>query len=212
MVTKTIQINGQEFILHPSGSVFWTNKKMLLIADVHLGKVSHFRKAGFAVPADSISENFLQLDAVTEYFKPGIICFLGDLFHSDINNEWNLFNYWVLKSQAKIILIAGNHDVIPLQRYRDIGVEVYKEQVIDDFLLTHHPTDREGLFNFSGHIHPAVKLRGSGRQFLKLPCFFQKPDQMILPAFGKFTGTYQMIPTEHDCVYAVTKDEVIVVC
>ena len=211
-MTQTIFIQGNTFILHPSGCIFWKEKRMLLIADVHLGKVTHFRKAGLAVPPDSVMGNFKQMNAVISYFEAESICFLGDLFHSEINKEWDLFSEWVNSISVKIILIAGNHDIISPKKYTEINVPVYSEWVIDGFLLTHHPEDREGLFNFSGHIHPGIRLRGSGRQWMKLPCFFKKENQLILPAFGDFTGTYLMIPTKNDCVYAVTKDEVILIC
>lgn len=211
-MTKTVEISGQTFILHPTASIYWVEKNILLISDVHLGKVMHFRKHGMAVPENSISRNFEQLDAAVAYFNPEVIIFLGDLFHSKINSEWDLFENWVAQAAARIILVAGNHDIIDKKHYEFLHIDVCSEYIIGDFLLTHHPEEREGFYNFSGHIHPGIKLHGIGRQSLKLPCFFQKKHQMILPAFGEFTGQYFLIPTEHDCVYAITKDEVILIC
>ncbi|MES2575723.1 MAG: ligase-associated DNA damage response endonuclease PdeM [Bacteroidota bacterium] len=207
----TITINNQVFILHQSGAVFWEEKKMLLISDVHLGKVAHFRKHGIGIPKDAVFENFIRLDAVLELFSPQTIVFLGDLFHSKINNEWDFFVEWTKKHSQKIILLEGNHDIISKQFYAHLNIEIFKEFIIHDFLLTHHPTEKEGLFNFCGHIHPGIQLKGLGKQFLSLSCFFRKPNQMIFPAFGEFTGNYYLIPTENDIVYAITKEEVIVV-
>ena len=211
-MTKTVTINNQEFILHPTGAMFWTQQSMLLISDVHLGKVMHFRKHGAAIPGNSVSKNFEQLDKAFGYFHPQKIVFLGDLFHSKKNTEWFLFEEWVGKTDANIILVAGNHDIIDPKHYKELNVKICSELVVGQFLLTHHPEEREEFFNFSGHIHPGILLRGLGRQSLKLPCFFQKPNQMILPAFGEFTGQYNLIPTEHDCVYAITKEEVVLIC
>ena len=45
---KRIKLKGNHFDLHPSGAAFWV--ETLLLADVHLGKVAHFRKNGIAVP------------------------------------------------------------------------------------------------------------------------------------------------------------------
>lgn len=208
-MTYTITIKDQEFILHPSGSIFWPGKSMLLIADVHLGKVSHFRKAGFAVPPKSISKNFVQLASAMDFFKPARVCFLGDLFHSSINNEWDLFVDWFNDCECEVILVAGNHDIISPQKYADLQIMVVSELASEGFLLTHHPTEKEGFFNFCGHVHPCVRLQGIGRQFLKLPCFFRKPNQVILPAFGEFTGNYELVPEEGDLVYVVTKESVI---
>lgn len=210
-MTINIKIKSQTFVLHPSGALFWVDRKALLISDVHLGKVSHFRKHGVAIPKSAVSKNFARLTDVVDYFDPESVVFLGDLFHSSKNSEWKLFVEWSDCCVAEIILIAGNHDIIARENYDTIEVKVFKELEIDGFLLTHHPTERKGLFNFSGHIHPGIELRGFGGHRIKLSCFFQKKNQMILPAFGEFTGKYLMIPEASDVVYAVTKEEVILI-
>ena len=208
-MTLDIHIQGKEFQLHPLGGLFWKEKSLLLISDVHLGKVNHFRKFGAAVPRRAIHKNFVLLDMIVADFQPFQICFLGDLFHSSLNKEWELFENWVGKTPAEIILVSGNHDIIAPEKYRQLNVEIFPELIIDNFLLTHHPEERQGLFTFCGHIHPAVKLHGFGRQKLKLPCFFKSKSQMILPAFGEFTGTYTMNPSKNDEVYAIVEDVVV---
>lgn len=208
-MTLDIHIQGKEFQLHPLGGLFWVEKSLLLISDVHLGKVNHFRKFGAAVPRKAIHKNFVLLDMIVADFQPFQICFLGDLFHSSLNKEWELFENWVAKTPAEIILVSGNHDIIAPEKYRQLNVEIFPELIIDNFLLTHHPEERQGLFTFCGHIHPAVKLHGFGRQKLKLPCFFKSKNQMILPAFGEFTGTYTMNPSKNDEVYAIVEDVVV---
>jgi DNA ligase-associated metallophosphoesterase len=210
-MTLEIEINSRAFVLHCSGAVYWAEQRMLLISDVHLGKISHFRKHGSALPGNAMFKNFLKLDAAVEFFNPESICFLGDLFHSTLNNEWKLFEEWVEKTQLPIVLVAGNHDIISPHKYEELEIKVVSEWALGGFMLTHHPQEREGYYVISGHIHPAVLLEGMGRQFLKLPCFFRTPNQMILPAFGEFTGTYVMEPKEEDIVYVVTKDDVVMV-
>ncbi|TDW48792.1 putative phosphoesterase [Flavobacterium sp. 270] len=206
-----IEIKNQAFILHSSGALFWENKKLLLISDVHLGKVSHFRKHGIAIPNNAIAENFNKLTAVVALFNPEKVIFLGDLFHSSKNQEWDLFEEWVSCCVSEIILVAGNHDVIDKKHYTDINISVLQFLQIDEFLLTHHPTERKGWFNFSGHIHPGVILRGLGGQSLKLPCFYQKENQLILPAFGEFTGKHIMKPDREDIIYAIAEEHIIVI-
>jgi len=204
-----IKINNETFILHCSGAVFWEEKKTIIISDVHLGKVTHFRKHGIAIPQNAISENFRKITEVLDYFNPDKIIFLGDLFHSTKNAEWDLFENWVLDNNYETYLITGNHDIIDENHYRKIGVIVVEMLEIDHFFFTHHPTEKENSFNFSGHIHPGILLRGLGLQSLRLPCFFHKPNQMILPAFGEFTGKYFLKPNVEDIVYAIAGNEVI---
>jgi len=72
--------------LHPYKVIYIPDMKTLLIADVHIGKVSHFRKNGMAIPSTIIDTNFLRLNHCLEFFNPDEIYFLGDLFHSRWNN------------------------------------------------------------------------------------------------------------------------------
>ncbi len=208
-MNQVTTILGNTFTLHPCGVVYWEEKDLLLIADVHLGKVSHFRKYGSAVPQQAILANFKQLDKAVNAFKPSVICFLGDLFHSYLNGEWKLFEDWVRSRPEKILLVAGNHDILSPGLYQTLNIAIHPEIVLGRFLLTHHPEEREGFFNFSGHIHPGIKLSGKGRQILKLSCFFKSENQLILPAFGTFTGNYYLKPKEGNAVFAITKNEVI---
>jgi len=207
-MTKAIQIRDQNFILHASGALFWEEELLLIISDVHLGKISHFRKFGSALPRKAAEGNFRKLDEVLAFFVPQKICFLGDLFHSSINQEWRRFEKWMEGVKLPVILVEGNHDIISPLRYEQLGVQVTPEIRIKNFFLTHHPEEREAWFNFSGHIHPGIRLSGPGRQVLKLPCFFQREHQMILPAFGEFTGNYMLTPEGSDKVHVITGERV----
>jgi DNA ligase-associated metallophosphoesterase len=209
MTSQRILIAEQHLVLHPSGVVYWEEEGVLLISDVHLGKVTHFRKYGAAIPQEVIQKNFEVLQDCLSLYKPKTVCFLGDLFHSSLNREWQLFESWVHKSAVKIILIAGNHDIISPLKYENLGISLVTELIWGPFLLTHYPEERVDLFNLSGHIHPAVRLRGKGRQSLRLPCFFKNKHQMILPAFGAFTGTHVLKKKGEDEVYAIADAMVI---
>lgn len=208
-MTKTITIFNQHFVLHPSGVLYWKEEDLLVISDVHLGKISHFRKFGSAVPQKAVIGNFQRMNVVLDFFEPSKIVFLGDLFHSSLNKEWLLFEDWIGHVSAEVFLIEGNHDIISPLKYRDLGVMLLPEMIVENFLLTHHPEERDGFFNFSGHLHPGVKLTGLARQTLSLPCFFKSARQMILPAFGEFTGKHILRPKKGDEVYVLTREEVI---
>ena len=204
-----IKIQNQDFVLHPYGAAYWPEQEVLLVADVHLGKVSHFRKHGSAVPLKATSQNFVKLDQLRKEFDPEHIVFLGDLFHSSLNMEWNMFEEWVGHIDNRVHLIAGNHDIISPLKYEALGIKIYSDVTVSGFHLSHHPVDLKDHFNICGHIHPGFKMRGNGKQMLKLPCFFRSANQMILPAFGEFTGNFFMQPEEGDRVFAITGKEVI---
>lgn len=208
-MTQSVEISNQHFELHPSGAVYWAERSMLMIADVHFGKIAHFRKNGAAVPVAASARNFEQLNSVVQQYKADNICFLGDLFHSSYNNAWLPFEKWVRSCRSKIVLVAGNHDIIDPHKYESLGIEVVPSIELEGFLLTHHPVEMESRFNFSGHIHPAVRLFGRGRQRLKLACFFKTTNQLILPAFGTFTGKHTLKPNETDEIFAIVDGEVM---
>ncbi|GLB48370.1 ligase-associated DNA damage response endonuclease PdeM [Neptunitalea lumnitzerae] len=207
-MTEDLSIGNNNFILHPSGALFWVEEKTLLVADVHIGKTAHFRKHGIAVPTNVSLENFTKLNRLIQFFKPEKIWFLGDLFHSTLNNEWHLFENWVLQQNAAITLVIGNHDIIAPTLFKKLGITIVAEIRTVEFLFTHHPETHATLFNFCGHIHPGYKLRGLGKQLLKLPCFAKKGNQLILPAFGDFTGNYYLTKSEADAIYACTEEAI----
>src|SRR5690606_28389802 len=147
-----------DFVLHPSGAAYWPAYNLLLVADVHLGKVAHFRKAGMAVPPASILANFRKLDEVVAYFEPTIICFMGDLFHSDLNREWELFSAWSRGQSAQLVLVAGNHDIVDRSLYYQLSIDVIGTLVIDGIWLTHQPDIHAERPNICGHVHPCVSI------------------------------------------------------
>ncbi|WP_124978800.1 ligase-associated DNA damage response endonuclease PdeM [Nonlabens xiamenensis] len=204
-----VQLKDQHFILHPTGACYWEEQDVVLLADVHLGKSGHFRKHGMAVPAQADDREYDKLNEVISFFQPSRLWFLGDLFHSYRNAEWHFFEQWVRSQPIDLALVMGNHDVISRAEFERLGVKTYESLRMGKFVLTHHPMDLEGHFNIAGHVHPAVRLKGMGLQRLKLPCFFCTEHNMILPAFGDFTGTYTMSPKKGDRIFAIADREVV---
>jgi metallophosphoesterase superfamily enzyme len=87
-------------------------------------------------------------------------------------------------------------------------MDVVEELREGPFLFSHDRVESE-LFNFHGHIHPGVRLRGKGRQSVVLPCFFFGKNYGVLPSFGDFTGLYKLVPRKSDKVYVIAEDSVI---
>lgn len=208
---------GQNLSLLPQKAIYWEQQKALIVADVHLGKVGHFRKAGIAVPRDMEQSDLATLSDLIHEYKPEKLLFLGDLFHSDMNNDWDWFILW--RSQfpsLQIMLIRGNHDIIADSHYQNLNIELHDELLISPFLMLHHPLPDIGLQNangyvFCGHIHPGVSLSGRGRQSITLPCFAFGSKQAVLPSFGKFTGKVAIRSQKTDRIFAVLKDKVLVI-
>jgi uncharacterized protein len=194
--------------------VYLANHKTLLIADVHFGKINHFRRAGIAVPTSANNRNSSGLiDAINET-KAEQVIFLGDLFHSSYNEEWQTVGQLIKHfAQCSFQLVEGNHDVLGVNQYVQQGIQLVKQLTLGQWLLTHEPLPEvpNQLYNLCGHIHPGVSLRGGGRQSLLLPCFYFGKQQGILPAFGAFTGLAKINPKKGDQVFVIANGKIVAV-
>ena len=77
-----VEIVGEQMELLPQKAVFWARERILFLADVHLGKINHFRKSGIPVPPKANERNLeLMIDLINQTKPRRVIC-LGDLFHS----------------------------------------------------------------------------------------------------------------------------------
>jgi len=213
MKAATYQWHGQTLHLHPLKGLYWEEYQALLLADVHIGKATHFRKAGIAVPGGVIQRILQDFTHLLNQFQPSRILILGDLFHSTVNSEWHLFqDFLKLHASIKFELIPGNHDRASEVVWDKLPMQILPPtHILDPFVLSHDPLEEipTGLYNISGHIHPSVRLNGKGRQRLRLPCFYFTENQLILPAFGAFTGTYDIKPCAGDHIYVVAQQEVL---
>lgn len=213
MPAHTVHIAGETLLLHPYRAIYWPAQHTLLVADLHIGKVGHFRKSGIPVPAMASQTNVERLERLIRHFRPKTVLFLGDLFHSDYNREWEVFAFFLARySKVTFELLLGNHDILPADIYQQSGVAAIEEKIErGPFLFTHEPLeDYQGkLYNLSGHIHPAVRLVGEGRQSMRVPCFYFAQQQGILPAFGSFTGKHTLKPKQGDRIFVPIEDQVM---
>ena len=210
-----VDIMDEQFGLYPQKAIFWKSQSTLLLSDLHLGKINHFRKAGIPVPSKANDHNLEVFIDLIQLCKPKRIICLGDLFHSHYNAEWEVFGEVVKHfSSINFELVLGNHDIMGKYQYKRKGIGLHETLRIGKFLLTHHPLEMvpEDTYNIAGHIHPGVFLKGRGRQALTLPCFYFSEKQAYLPAFGKFTGLATIAPKKADRIYIVAENKVIHVC
>lgn len=187
-----------------------------MIADLHIGKSGHFRKHGIPVPGKVNTSNIDRMDELVRDIEPEHLIILGDLFHSRANKEWQQFQSWRKKQPGlEVSLVIGNHDILPDSVYHSSHINLFKRLTIDPFLLIHDLNElstnngTNGKYVLSGHIHPAVKLKGKGRQSMKLPCFYFGKNEGILPAFGQFTGTHIIEPKQGERVYTIAESHIL---
>ena len=210
--TIDVVIGGEQLVLLPEKACWLPQHQALLLADLHLGKVNHFRKSGIAVPAAANDRNTEALIQLLRQWQPARCIFLGDLFHSHYNEEWEVMGQVSGHFAAcQFELVLGNHDILSPVQYDRHRIRVHRESLqVGKLLLTHHPVEEHtGGYNLAGHLHPGLPLRGKARQSLTLPCFYFGPRGGLLPAFGAFTGLARIRPEPESRVFVVADGKVL---
>jgi len=208
-----VRIIDEELLLMPEKAIYWESRGILLIADLHLGKINHFRKAGIPVPTKANERNLEKLLSLIQSIRPKRVIFLGDLFHSHYNEEWEMVRTFIgTFPEVSFELVIGNHDILSEIQYERSKIKIHPHILNESpFVLSHHPMENipDDFYNFAGHVHPGVLLSGKGKQAITLPCFHFTDRQGILPAFGSFTGLARIQPGKNDQIYVLVENSIL---
>lgn len=210
-MSQILHFADHEFVLDASGALYWPARNSVIISDVHLGKIAHFRKHGTALPSDAQFENYSRLSRLIARFSPEQVLIIGDLFHSTLNSEWPVFEQFIRSHQIGYKLIVGNHDIIDPSRFSALDIEVSDKLNLDNILFSHFPDHHSPIYRISGHLHPAIRLKIGSSERRTLKCFYTKNNQLVLPSFGYFTGNARIKRSEVDQVYVIAEDQVIAI-
>lgn len=209
----TMDFRGISLTLRKEKVLWIKDLSTLLIADLHFGKASHFRKSGIPIPEPIHDADLIRLQKLHEDLMPTHTYFLGDLFHSEWNDQWQVLNQFLRKFEKTTFhLVKGNHDVLSPIAYSQSILEIHdKPLVLGNLILSHEPLENVpgDFLNICGHIHPGYRFLGKARQSLRLPCFHLSQFQLILPAFGNFTGLALVKPKSDDKIWAVGPEKII---
>src|SRR6185503_6221318 len=155
-----------------------------------------------------------RLDAALSRTGAARIVFLGDFLHARggrepettrVVGEWRRRN-----GSIDMLLVRGNHD----RRAGDPGPEI-EIRCVDaplaepPFVFTHKPAVSDDGYVLCGHVHPAARLTGPGREIVRLPCFWARPRTLVLPAFGEFTGVAEIEVEPGDRVWVIAEGAVV---
>lgn len=213
-MSATVAIAGETLELCAERAVWWSRKRMLLVADPHFGKAAAFRALGVRVPRGTTGGALARLDALIERLAPARIEFLGDFLHAREGRNPETFaalGAWRAgHAGIEMRIVRGNHDRRAGDPPADVGIACADGPVREGPLaLAHHPAPCDGAYVLAGHVHPCVTLIGPARQRERLPCFWFRREVGVLPAFGDFTGCAEVEPNEGDEVWVVAADQVM---
>jgi DNA ligase-associated metallophosphoesterase len=207
-------VAGESLLLLAERAVFWPRAQTLLVADAHLGKAAAFRAAGVPLPGGTTTAGLDRLATLIERHATRRLVLLGDLVHARASfapATVAAISAWRRRvSACAVVLVRGNHDRRAGDPPAECGIDCVAGPLVEPpFAFRHHPVETPDSYTLAGHVHPAVRLAGPGRQRLRLPCFVFGDRVGVLPAFGPFTGAADFTPRRDERVFAVADGAVV---
>ena len=183
-----IAVNGVAFDADRFGALYWPERGLLAVADLHFEKGSSYAASALFLPPYDTAATLEKLAGCIERFAPRRVVCLGDSFHdgeaSARLDDAARKRLSMLMRGRDWVWIVGNHDPEPPG---DLGGEVLEELVEGAIVFRHQALERPAPGEISGPYHPKATVRRRGRA-ISLRCFAADGERLILPAFGAYTG------------------------
>ncbi len=215
-MSLAVNVAGEELVLLPERAIYWPRKQTLLVADTHWGKAATLRAAAIPIPGGTTSADLERLSAIVNATGAKRMVLLGDAIHAREGRAprtLRAVSEWREAHPAlEMLLIRGNHDRRSGDPPASLNIECANAPVPDaPFVFQHFPGKAEGGYALAGHMHPAIRLTGRGKEKKTLVCYWFTECCGVLPAFGALTGIALVAREPGDRVYVVAGDEVIAV-
>ncbi len=169
-----IELNGVTFHLHASGALF-TDDHCVFVADLHLEQGTSLARRGVHVPPFDTVSTLEKLDNLLSEVGARKLYLLGDSFHDATAQQEFSFT-----SNIETIWISGNHDPGAVTEASYKGI-----------LLRHEPLKEFSGFEIAGHLHPGATVIQRDAA-VRGKCFVSDAHRIILPAFGAYTGAFDL--------------------
>lgn len=187
MESVEITLAGTRLAALGSGALWWEDRSILCVSDLHLGKSERTaRRGGPALPPYETRDTLIRLENDLNRTSAGTVICLGDSFDdlaaADALPEQD--RLWISRLQAgrRWVWIEGNHDPGPM----DLGGSHLAELPLPPLTFRHIAQPGQSG-EISGHYHPKVQVQTRLRRVSR-PAFLFDSDRIILPAYGTYTG------------------------
>lgn len=187
-MTARISVNDRALQADVSGALFQPDAGVLIVADLHLEKGSHFARRGQFLPPYDTRATLEKLARAIRRFRPRRVVCLGDSFHdAEAGERIAAADRETLRRLVDAqpwMWILGNHDpAIPA----DVGGERRAEFALDGLVLRHEPDPGAAPGEICGHLHPKASVSARGQR-VTAPCFVTDGRRLVMPAFGAYAG------------------------
>ncbi len=187
MTSHPFTLAGTRLVALPAGGLYWPDKNLLCVSDLHLGKSERGLRLNTGVlPPYETRDTLDRLEIDLRLTNATTVVCLGDSFDDSMAvsalSSTDKLRITTLQSGRQWIWIEGNHDPGPI----DLGGTHLRQFAISPLTFRHiaQPSERGEI---SGHYHPKAGIRTRSRN-LSRPAFLIDSDRVILPAYGTYTG------------------------
>ncbi len=184
---QVLRLGRLDLVADPAGALFVADQGLLVVADLHLEKASSFASHGIFLPPYDTRATLAAVARLVARYAPRAVVALGDSFHdADAHARLDPRDRKALAALQRgrdWLWVTGNHDP---RMPRTAGGESAAELRLADVVLRHEPAE-DGTAEIVGHMHPAAKVRLTGRS-LRRRCFAVGARRIVMPAFGALTG------------------------
>ena len=186
MSAVPVSLAGHRLLLDPAGALWWPERQLLAVADLHLEKGSACAARGHLVPPWDTGLTLDRLAALLLRYAPRTVLAVGDSFHDDRGpGRMMVADALRLAAMASAhgwVWLMGNHDRLPPDGVPGATAEWWEA----DGLAFRHEAGGAGP-EVCGHHHPKATIATRALPITR-PCFVAGPNRLMLPAFGAFTG------------------------
>jgi uncharacterized protein len=188
-----IRVAGREAVCDRSGALWFSDLSLLVVSDLHLEKGSAFARRGSFLPPYDTAATLMRLALAVEEYNPRTVISLGDSFHDGKGAarmpEPFRASLAAMQKGRDWFWIAGNHDPDAPQ---GVDGETVAEIALGGLTFRHEPTLVSVAGEIAGHLHPGARIVQRG-QSVRKRCFASDGRRLVMPAFGAFTGTLNVL-------------------
>ncbi|MBL9183901.1 MAG: ligase-associated DNA damage response endonuclease PdeM [Verrucomicrobiaceae bacterium] len=205
-----IRHGSNDLQLLPEGAAFDARRGLLFVSDLHLGKTAVFRDAGLALPEGPDDRILTRLTELTAKTSAKSLVVLGDVFHAKSPGTQQVVEKLAQhRGDVKWLIVPGNHDKrVPWADWLPDAEILDEGDLVGPWRVRHFPPEDTVEPTLCGHLHPGIALGAARVRKTKLPCFWQRREALVLPAFGDFTGLKMIQREPDDRVWVTINDQI----
>lgn len=188
-----VDIAGERALCDRRGVLYFPAHDLLVVSDLHLEKGAALARRGTLAPPYDTAATLARLHAVIADYRPAVVVSLGDSFH-DTKGASRMPSAFREQLEALMVgrdwfWVAGNHDP---EAPAGLPGRTVREILVGALSFRHEPSRLRVEGEISGHLHPCARIVQRGRS-VRRRCFAGDGDRMIMPAFGAYTGSLNVL-------------------